>query len=143
MLVEEMTIEQRKALLEILRDISVYTSLTSIGLVTVEGDALAFFSDVRTDLIDSFSAISASVSTLGDVVSGQLAHGALKSVFISGERGFTVFYIKNPFILIGGSESNVSSVGLVDRIFRKYITEIPKIFEGDTSISEEDLSKLF
>lgn len=139
-----MTVEQRRQLLEILRDISVYTSLTSIGLVTVEGDALAFFSDARTDLIDSFSAISASVSTLGDVVSGQLEHGTLKSVFISGEKGFTVFYIQPPFILIGGSESDTTStVGLVDRIFKRYISEIPKIFEGSSTISEEDLSKLF
>ncbi len=113
----QLTPEQKRQLIQILREIVRHASLEALAVATRTGESVAFYSNRESDA-DLFSALTAAVSNTANMVTEGMTTGKLYEVVVRGEDGYTIFSNAGDYILVGASR-DVHSLGLAIRVLRR------------------------
>ena len=122
-----LTPEQKRNLVRILKQISLGCDLEALAVVNTEGMKVAFFSEKGRVDPDLMSAVSSAILNTGKMVTSNLDHGGLEQVIIRGEKGFTILANAGDYILIGASR-DLHNVGLAMQVIRRYVPDVINIF---------------
>jgi len=123
-----LTEEEAKQLAIYLRDITLYTELETLAVVTKVGQRVAFSSTQGVNIDpDLLSAISAAILQTGVEAVSKLGFAPLYELVIRGEKGFVVVTEAGPLVLIGAGVK-IESLGHVVSVFRHFGRQIAKMF---------------
>ena len=114
----DLSSEQKRNLLKILRDISKECDLEAIAVVSVEGQEVAFFASKETDSI-VMSALASALNATGEQAIKQVTFGRLDQVIIKGSEGFLLLQSVDRFILFAASKE-IYSLALAMNVLGRY-----------------------
>lgn len=114
----DLSSEQKRDLLKILRDISKECDLEAIAVVSVEGQEIAFFASKETDSI-VMSALASALNATGEQAIKQVTFGKLDQVIIKGSDGFLLLQSVDRFILFAASKE-IYSLALAMNVLSRY-----------------------
>jgi predicted regulator of Ras-like GTPase activity (Roadblock/LC7/MglB family) len=123
-----MSDDEAKQLAMYLREITLYTELETLALVTKAGRRVAFSSTKGVDIDpDLLSAISAVLLQTGIEAVSKLEFEPLFELIVRGEKGIIVVTDAGPLVLIGAGVK-IESLGHVVSVFRHFGREIAALF---------------
>ena len=114
----DLSTEQKKQLLKILRDISKECDLEAIAVVSEEGQQIAFFASQETDSI-IMSALASALNATGEQAINQVKFGKLDQVIIKGSDGFLLLQSVDRFILFAASKE-IFALALAMNVLSRY-----------------------
>ncbi len=114
----ELSPDQKKNLLKILRDISKECDLEAVAVVSEEGQQIAFFASKETDSI-VMSALASALNATGEQAIKQVKFGKLDQVIIKGSEGFLLLQSVDRFILFAASKE-IYSLALAMNVLGRY-----------------------
>ena len=110
--------DQKRNLLKILRDISKECDLEAVAVVSEEGQEIAFFASKETDSI-VMSALASALKATGEQAINQVKYGKLDQVIIKGSEGFLLLQSVDRFILFAASKE-IYSLALAMNVLNRY-----------------------
>lgn len=120
--------EEAQRLAMYLREITLYTELETLAVVTRAGRRVAFSSTKGVDVDpDLLSAISAVLLQTGQEAVTKLGFEPLYELIVRGENGIIVVTDAGPLVLIGAGVK-IESLGHVVSVFRHFGREIAGLF---------------
>jgi predicted regulator of Ras-like GTPase activity (Roadblock/LC7/MglB family) len=120
--------EEAQRLAMYLREITLYTELETLAVVTKAGRRVAFSSTKGTDIDpDLLSAISAVLLQTGQEAVTKLGFEPLYELIVRGENGIIVVTDAGPLVLIGAGVK-IETLGHVVSVFRHFGREIAGLF---------------
>ncbi len=123
-----MSEEEAKQLAMYLREITLYTELETLAVVTKAGRRVAFSSTKGVDIdADLLFAISAVLLQTGIEAVSKLSFEPLFELIVRGEKGIIVVTDAGPLVLIGAGVK-IESLGHVVSVFRHFGREIAAVF---------------
>lgn len=123
-----MSDDEAKQLAMFLREITLYTELETLAVVTKAGRRVAFSSTKGVDIDpDLLSAISAVLLQTGIEAVSKLEFEPLFELIVRGEKGIIVVTDAGPLVLIGAGVK-IESLGHVVSVFRHFGREIAALF---------------
>ncbi|MFX1562314.1 MAG: roadblock/LC7 domain-containing protein [Promethearchaeota archaeon] len=127
-----MSEEEAEQLATYLREITLYTDLETLAVVTKAGRRVAFSSIKGVDIDpDLLSAISAVLLQTGQEAVTKLNFNPLYELIIRGEKGIIVVTDAGPLVLIGAGVK-IETLGHTVSVFRHFGQEIATLFaKGD------------
>lgn len=123
-----MSEDEAKQLAMYLREITLYTELETLAVVTKAGRRVAFSSTKGVDIDpDLLSAISAVLLQTGIEAVSKLQFEPLFELIVRGDKGIIVVTDAGPLVLIGAGVK-IESLGHVVSVFRHFGREIASLF---------------
>ena len=101
-MITDLTPEQKKAVIQILKKITKQCDLGAIAVVTSEGQELAFFAEQGTDSV-IMAALASALNAAGMQTVTQLKYGELDQVIIKGKEGFVILQNTGEVITLAAS----------------------------------------
>ncbi len=124
--ISELTPEEAHSLSKFLANITEYSDLEALALITKTGLRLAFSSipeyNINPDLFSSLSAVV--IQSGGDAIETLGYHNVLE-IILRGENGFIILSSAGRFVLMGASRE-IADLSKVVSVFRYYAGEIKK-----------------
>ncbi|MBA7534330.1 hypothetical protein ES705_26576 [subsurface metagenome] len=114
----DLSSQQKRDLLKILRDISKECELEAVAVVSEEGQEIAFFASKETDSI-VMSALASALNATGEQAINQVKFGKLDQVIIKGSEGFLLLQSVDRFILFAASKE-IYSLALAMNVLSRY-----------------------
>jgi predicted regulator of Ras-like GTPase activity (Roadblock/LC7/MglB family) len=123
-----MSEEEAEKLAMYLREITLYTELETLAVVTKAGRRVAFSSTKGVNIDpDLLSAISAVLLQTGQEAVSKLNFNPLYELIIRGKKGIIVVTDAGPLVLIGAGVK-IEALGHTVSVFRHFGQEISTLF---------------
>ncbi|MHA1115508.1 MAG: roadblock/LC7 domain-containing protein [Candidatus Heimdallarchaeum aukensis] len=121
-MITDLTPEQKKAVIQILKQITKKCDLGAIAVVTSEGQELAFFAEQGTDSV-IMAALASALNAAGMQTVTQLKYGELDQVIIKGREGFVILQNTGEVITLAASRE-IYSLALSMQVLARYASDI-------------------
>ncbi len=121
----ELTKEQKKALVQLLKEITNQCELGAIAVVSDDGSEIAFFAEASIDRT-LMSALASAIASTGGMSVRQTGYGELVEVIVKGTEGYIVLSDARDYIIIGASKET-HSLGLTTNVLRRYAQKVSEI----------------
>ncbi|MHA1303420.1 MAG: roadblock/LC7 domain-containing protein [Candidatus Heimdallarchaeaceae archaeon] len=124
-MITELSPEQKREVIRVLKDITRQCDLGAIAVVTAEGQQLAFFAEQGTDPV-IMAALASALNAAGLQTVNQLKYGNLEQVIIKGDQGFVILQNTGKVITLAASRE-IFSLALSMQVLARHSSEIKSI----------------
>lgn len=129
-----MTKSRSQLMVEQLRDLQASSPDIEASAV-VSGDGLCIASALPTGVEeDRVSAMSASMLSLSECIASELGRGALKQVFIKGEKGYVILVSVGEGAVLTALASEHAKLGLIFSDMQRFAEALHKLLRDNNSM---------
>ncbi len=126
-MITELTPEEKREVIKVLKKITKECDLGAIAVVTAEGRELAFFAEQGTDSV-VMAALASALSGAGLQTVTQLKYGNLEQVIIKGDEGFVILQNIGTVIVLAASRE-IFGMALAMQVLARNAANIRQILD--------------